>query len=101
MALDRGWRIIIRFAFAGFVLGLLSESGIVLAQFSVPLIWKIVAALATLLSPGAWMFPELAWGPASGWFKLAFVASANSVLYTILGAIIAGLSVKSGDFPAK
>jgi hypothetical protein len=101
MFLDRGWRIIIRFAFAGFVLGLLAEIALAFGQSNVPLTWKVVSGLATVLSPGAWMFPELAWGPSSGWFKLVFVASANSVLYAILGAIVSGLTAKSGDFPAK
>ena len=104
IALDRGWRIIIRFASTGFALGVLAESAFVFGRPSdavryVPVahvLYAVVTGLATLLSPGVWMFPEIAWSDgADGWFKLAFAAIANSVLYTILGAVIAGLTSKS------
>jgi hypothetical protein len=110
MVLDRGWRIIIRFASAGFALGVLAEGAFLVGRPNeavgyVPIMrvmYAVVVGLATLLSPGVWMFPEIAWSEgADGWFKLAFAAIANSALYAILGAVIAGLTAKSGDFPAK
>jgi hypothetical protein len=104
ISLDRGWRIIIRFASTGFALGVVAEGAFLIGRPQdavgyLPIahvLYVVVVGLATLLSPGVWMFPEIAWSEAAdGWFKLAFAAIANSVLYAILGALIAGLTSKS------
>jgi hypothetical protein len=85
MILDRGWHVIIRFAFAGFFLPVLA----------VCLPRSVFSYFLFFASPGVWMFPELTLGDSVGkLFQVAFAAIANAVLYTLAGALIAGLTSK-------
>jgi hypothetical protein len=85
MHLDRGWHIIICFAFAGFFLPVLA--------YCLPR--SVFSYLLIFASPGAWMFPELTMGDSlSKLFQVAFAAIANAVLYALAGALIAGLTSK-------
>jgi hypothetical protein len=85
MHLDRGWHIVVRFAFAGFFLPV----------FAYCLPRSVFSYLLIVASPGAWMFPELTMGDSlRKLFQVAFAAIANAVLYTLAGALIAGLTGK-------
>jgi len=89
MAFDKGWRIVIRFAVAGFAIAFLAAVGYV---------WRAFSALGILVvaAPGVWLFPEIAWhdGP-NAIFLLIVAPILNSALYAIFGALVAGLTANS------
>jgi hypothetical protein len=91
MALDRGWRIVIRFAVAGFAVAFLTSVGY---------FWRPLRALGffVLASPGIWFFPELAWHDTPNAVFLFFVAPIlNSALYATFGALVAGITTNPKD----
>jgi predicted membrane channel-forming protein YqfA (hemolysin III family) len=91
MALDKGWRIVIRFAVAGFAVAFLTGVGY---------FWRPLRVLGFLVlaSPGIWFFPELAWHDRpSSVFLLVVAPVLNCALYAIFGALVAGLTTSSKD----
>jgi S-formylglutathione hydrolase FrmB len=89
MPLDRGWRIVVRFAIIGFSIG--SLAAFLIATY-VP---GLFATVFVIVCPGMLLtYPEM-W--VVGWGKLlnlSMVVVVNTVIYTIVGAIIAGLTTK-------
>ena len=92
MRLNKDWRFIFRFAFAGFPIAALTAFCIV---FHAP---NIVTNLSILFSPGIWFFLPRIYGrvplannDVAMWFSLGVGAIANGLLYAIVGAAIAGV----------
>jgi hypothetical protein len=86
MALDKGWRFILRFAVAGFLVAMSAAFCMVFHASN------LITNLMILASPGIWLSPHEAWGTAfSVWLSFGFLAIANGVLYAIAGAAIVGL----------
>jgi hypothetical protein len=59
---------------------------------------NIVTNVAILLSPGLWLFLSRVFGrvpvenaPVAWWFSIGIVATANGLIYGIVGAAIVGL----------
>jgi hypothetical protein len=87
--MTRDWRLIFRFAVAGFVIATMAAFCMV---FHAP---NVITNLMILVSPGMWLFPAIAWGNVvATWFMFGFVAIANAVLYAIVGAVYVGLRRK-------
>lgn len=89
MALIKGWRLILSFAFLGFVLAVRAERAILNERFD------LFNGVIIFISPGVWLLPH---SPASdfrgGWTHLMPDAVFNGVLWGILGAIVAWLYAK-------
>ena len=86
---NKNWRIILRFAIAGFVVTWITAVCVVFRAAN------IVVNLLLLITP-FWIFGTV-FGPlpfdhrAALWFMVLQVAVANALAYTVVGAVIVGL----------
>jgi hypothetical protein len=96
MALIKGWRLILSFAFLGFVLAVRAERAILNDRFD------LFNGVIVFISPGVWLLPH---SPASdfggGWTHLLPNAIFNGILWGILGAAVAVLLAKLPRNTAK
>jgi hypothetical protein len=89
MPLDRGGRIVFRFAITGFSLGVLAAFCIAMYVPSLAMSGFVIVCPGMLLA-----YPE-AWGVRwAMWTNLLLIALANAAVYSVVGAIIAGLTTK-------
>lgn len=88
VALDRGWRVVIRFAFAGFALGVLTALTLLLKA---PDIFMLLIPLC----PAVWIIPHFDWTASPAWFSFTYIPIVNSAPYAVLGALFAGLTDKT------
>jgi hypothetical protein len=92
MQLDRGWRIILRFAVTGFVATLVGALNFNLGGPGA------VTGLLMFFSPGMWFLPVVPRGEALAvCLSLTFFPIVSGLSYALVGALIAGLTTKPGQ----
>ena len=98
MALNSDWRIIIRFALAGFVIGFAGGASAESSDPSVAAVTFLLCPAALLCAPlFATAFEAAAAGTSLFWVLWTLVALINAVLYTLIGAAYVGLRGKRGE----
>jgi hypothetical protein len=85
MPLDKGWRIVIRFALMGLAAGFTVGTFAALASHSNALV------LLILFCPAMRFPPHFPWADAPIWLLFTVIPIVNGVLYAIVGVIVGAL----------
>jgi cell division protein FtsX len=95
MALNTDWRIIMRFALIGFVLGVVGSTTSLSSDTSAIAVTFLLCPAALLCAPlFAWAFEAAEFGTPGFYLLWALVALINAVLYALAGAAYVGLRKK-------
>jgi hypothetical protein len=100
MALSKDWRTIMRFALAGFALGVVGSASSLTSYMSTIAVTFLLCPAALLCAPlFAWAFEAAEAGTLLFYLLWALVAVINAVLYALIGAAFVGLRKKPGGAP--